>query len=342
MTKKGKAEKIKEELYMLSVVIIGRNEEERLNELFSSLPAGEFFEWIYVDSDSSDRSVEIALSHGAKVFKVEKDSVYGPGTGRYIGTKEAYGRWVLYLDGDMAFREEFRPFMEKVIFEKDLPAASVGFAGRTLNRYLDQGGAIVAERDYAVLTRAETGPAESWGRPVNYHGGAVLYRRDKLLEAGSWNPAVYQLEEVDLLSRIVSRGGIVRAVDLPMADHYTPWLGTWEKLKLNFLPQWRGKKLYGAGQVVAARLKEGGFLSFVRCYPYPFVVLAGLMTVPFLYLLWPPLPLLLNLAIAAWLAIFKRWYFYLVYLGNLLQIMRGLLRYRPFEPRYRRVKKGPF
>ncbi len=321
----------------LSVVVIGRNEAERLPALFSSLPPGDDIQWIYVDSRSDDQSVQVALEHGAEVYLVEQGSVYAPGTGRYIGTKEAAGRWILYLDGDMVLRGEFRQFLERLKKAGELPARTAGFVGRTCNRYLDDRGRVVAVRDCVTLAQREMGAVEKWGKPAGYHGGAVLYLRDCVLRAGSWNPAVYQLEEIDLYSRIRSAGGQVRAVDLPMADHYTPYLTAAEKIKLNFLPRWRGKKLYGAGQVVAARAGEGTLLRFIGSYPYPFIVFSGLVTAPLFYLVWPPLPLLTNAAIAAWLGLTRKWYYYLVYLGNLLQIARGLRRYRPFTPKYRKI-----
>ena len=180
-------------------------------------------------------------------------------------------------------------------------------------------------------------PVEDWGKPASYHGGAVLYLREAVIGAGNWNPAVYQLEEIDLYSRIWARGGTVRAVDLPMVYHYTPYLSTWERMKLNFLPQWQGKKLFGAGQVVAARFKEGGLIAFIQIYPYPFLIFMGLILSPLFYFFWPYLPIFINLAIMAWLGLTKKWYYYLVYLGNLLQMFRGLCRYKPFEPRYNKL-----
>jgi len=328
----------------LSVVVIGRNEERRLPELFRSLPEGDDVEWIYVDSHSADQSVEIALAGGAKVYQVAEGSVCGPGTGRYIGTREASGSWILYLDGDMVLREDFISFLERLKrFEIGgggvLPPGTAGFVGRTRNRCLDQKGRVAEVRDYVVLAPKEMGPVEEWGRPAGYHGGAVLYRREEVLKAGSWNPAVCQLEEIDLYSRVRARSGTVRAVDLPMVDHYAPYLGLAERLKLNFLPRYRGKNLYGAGQVVAARYRAGDLLSLIRCYPYPFVVLAGLVLIPPLYLIWKPLPVLVNLAIIVWTGATRKWYYYLVYLGNLFQILRGLNRYRPFEPEYKRIVK---
>lgn len=330
----------------LSIVVIGRNEEEHLSGLFRSLPRDEGIEWIYIDSCSDDQSVTIALDHGARVYLVDATSVYAPGTGRYVGTLEARGNWILYLDGDMTLRNEFALFIEKLRAAKNgtsenewgVPDEVAAFVGRTRNIMLSNTGEVIAERDYAVLSLREMGTADEWGRPAAYHGGAVLYRRDMVLEAGNWNPALYQLEEIELFSRVRASGGTLRAVDLPMADHYTPYLSFSERLLLNFLPQWQGKKLYGAGQVVAARLKEGGLLSFIRIYPYPFVVFGGLILSPLFFFVWPPLPLLINLLIATWIGYTKKWYFYLVYLGNLLQIFRGLRHYSRFIPTYKEIK----
>ncbi len=325
----------------LSVVVIGRNESRNLPGLFASLPSSAQIEWIYVDSHSEDDSAKVALKHGAAVFLLDRESVYAPGTGRYIGTREARGRWILYLDGDMVLRQEFADFISRLEAEDKagtdgLPPGTAAFVGRTINRFTAPDGQVSRERDYVTLPKRDMGPPESWGKPAGYHGGAVLYLKEAVIAAGNWNPAVYQLEEIDLCSRVKAAGGYLRAIDLPMVYHYTPYLGIADRLKLNFYPQWKGKKLYGAGQVVSARLTEGGIISFLRCYPYPFIVLAGLVFAPLLYFAWPPLPILVNLAIFAWFAVTKKWYYYLVYLGNLLQIFRGLGRYRRFEPTYRK------
>ncbi|MBM4236641.1 MAG: glycosyltransferase [Firmicutes bacterium] len=320
----------------LSVVVIGRNEAKNLPQLFDSLPAGSDLEWLYIDSGSTDGSPETALKRGARVIVLNEQSVYAPATGRFVGTLEAKGRWVLYLDGDMLLSMQFKAFLKKIRQrESAIPAATAGFVGYTTNCYLDEGGNAVGRREHVVFGQKEAGSADIWGKPVGYHGGAVLYLRKAVLEAGNWNPALSQLEEIELLSRIKAKGKEVRAVDLPMVEHHTPYLSLRQKLLLNFLPTWRGKNLCGAGQVVAARLREGNLFGFIRIYPYPFLIFFGLATAPALYFLWPPLPLLVNLLIALWIAFHKRWYFYLVYLGNIIQICYGLTRYRPFKPGYR-------
>ncbi len=330
---------VKQKTAWLTVVIIGRNEELRLPDLFASLPEEIISNIIYVDSGSTDSSVNIALANGARVFRVERGSVYGPGTGRYVGTVEARGDWVLYLDGDMVLKEEFVCFIKKLMV--NLPGIKediAGFIGRTRNLYLDDYNTVRAVRDYVVLPANMMGSIQELGRPVDYHGGAVLYRRSAVVNAGNWNPAVLQLEEIDLYCRVKALGSHIRAVDVPMADHYTPYLSIRSKLSMNFFPRWGEKKFWGAGQVVAYHWKRGTLFRFIKCYPYPFVVLAGLLTLPLFFTGYYLLPLGLNLAIAVVIGLKTKWYYYLVYLGNLFQMIRGLGKYRYFIPFYREIK----
>jgi len=323
----------------LSVVVIGKNEAKNLQQLFDSLPAGSDLERLYIDSGSTDGSADIALQAGANVFILDAYSVFAPGTGRYVGTLEAKGRWILYLDGDMVLDKQFAKFIELLRQkEAEIPPSTVGFFGHTVNRFIDIKGNTTGYLDNVVFAKSEAAPVECWGKAARYHGGAVLYRREEVLRAGNWNPALNQLEEIDLLSRITAKGKAVRALDLPMVEHVTFRLSIQDRVMINFMPAWKGKKLYGAGQVVAARIREGGLLFFIKSYPYPFVVIAGLAVTPLLYLVWAPLPLLVNGIIAAWIGIIKRWYFYLVYLGNVLQICYGFRRYHPFKPGYGKYK----
>ncbi len=321
----------------LSIVVVGRNEAANLSQLFESLPKTEDRELIYVDSQSEDESIEIALQWGAKVYLVEENSVYAPATGRFVGTKEAAGLWILYLDGDMILEEDFRAFLVLLQSAEDIPPHTAGFVGRTKNIYRAEDGSIITERDYVCLSRREMGSLETWGRKAAYHGGAVLYLREEVLRAGNWNPAVSQLEEVDLCSRISASGVILRAVDLPMVRHNTEYTRLSERLIKNFSFTRQERKNFGAGEVVAARIKEGTLRQFVVFYPYPFLIFSGLITAPLLYYLWTPLLLLVNILIALWIGYRKKWYYYLVYLGNLLQIIRGIWRYSPFVPKYRRI-----
>jgi glycosyltransferase involved in cell wall biosynthesis len=84
------------EALQISVVIITHNEEANLARTLASVKAiaGEI---IVVDSGSTDRTVEIAKSHGAKVF-VEEWKGYAAQKNSAI--EKAVGNWILSLDAD--------------------------------------------------------------------------------------------------------------------------------------------------------------------------------------------------------------------------------------------------
>src|SRR6201987_874356 len=84
----------------LSVVIITHNEEANLGRTLESvkpLVADGKGEIIVVDSGSTDRTVEIAKSFGAKVF-IEEWKGYAAQKNSAID--KATGEWILSLDAD--------------------------------------------------------------------------------------------------------------------------------------------------------------------------------------------------------------------------------------------------
>lgn len=87
---------------LLSVVIITKNEEANLPRTLESvkpLVANGHGEIIVVDSGSTDRTVEIAKSYGAKVFVEEWK---GFAAQKNSAIEKAAGEWVLSLDADEA------------------------------------------------------------------------------------------------------------------------------------------------------------------------------------------------------------------------------------------------
>ena len=94
----------------LSVVIITYNEEANIARTLASvqpLVAGGKGEIIAVDSGSTDRTVEIAESYGAKVF-IEEWKGYAAQKNSAI--EKAAGDWILSLDADEEVGEGAREF----------------------------------------------------------------------------------------------------------------------------------------------------------------------------------------------------------------------------------------
>jgi glycosyltransferase involved in cell wall biosynthesis len=92
----------------LSVVLITLNEEQNLGRTLASvqpLVADGAGEIIVVDSGSTDRTVEIAKSFGAKVFVEEWK---GFAAQKNSAIEKAIGEWILSLDADEEMTEELR------------------------------------------------------------------------------------------------------------------------------------------------------------------------------------------------------------------------------------------
>ena len=94
----------------ISVVIPTLNSEKTIGiTVKSALSVTD--EVIVVDSFSSDRTVEIAEKEGARVLQLRGSRLIA----RIEGAKVASGDYVVNLDSDMYFSENFKGFEEKVI-----------------------------------------------------------------------------------------------------------------------------------------------------------------------------------------------------------------------------------
>lgn len=90
----------------LSAVIITKNEEVNIARAVKSVSFAD--EVIIVDAESTDRTVEIAKSLGAKVF-LRPWPGYGPQ--KNFGAQQTSGKWLLFIDAD----EEVTPELAQEI-----------------------------------------------------------------------------------------------------------------------------------------------------------------------------------------------------------------------------------
>lgn len=98
----------------LSVIIIAKDEEEKIGDCLKSVKFAD--EIILVDTGSKDKTVDIAKKRGAKIVKYTKGS-YSDWRNR--GLEEAGGEWVLYVDADErvtpSLRDEVIQLINKAI-----------------------------------------------------------------------------------------------------------------------------------------------------------------------------------------------------------------------------------
>jgi glycosyltransferase involved in cell wall biosynthesis len=121
---------------LLSVAIITCDEERNLPRTLASVSFAD--EIIVVDSGSTDRTVEIARSFGAKVFSREWP---GFAAQKNFAIAQCSGDWILSLDADEELSPELRTQMRRLLPTN--PPADAYFLNRRnlfLNRWIKHGG----------------------------------------------------------------------------------------------------------------------------------------------------------------------------------------------------------
>ena len=193
---------------LISVVVIGRNEGLRLAACLKSIRAmhavGFETEIIYVDSDSSDGSTEMAVAMGARVLRVKPDRP-SAALGRNAGWRAARGEFILFLDGDTLLHPDF--------------------ARRALSEFLDPGVAITWGH------RRELAPRQSiYVRVLDldwiyapgdseFCGGDAMMRREVLEQVDGFDQSLIAGEEPEMCRRIRAHGYRIVHIDAPMTRH---------------------------------------------------------------------------------------------------------------------------
>lgn len=195
-------------LRSLAVVVIGRNEGERLTRcLVSVAPIGagfDLFEIIYVDSNSTDDSVARARKVGARVIVLPPGSTTAA-RGRNAGWRATTAGLVLFLDGDTVLHP--------------------GFVAKALEHFSDRQIAVVWGH------RREMAPESSiYNRVLDFDwiyapgisqfcGGDALVRREALEEVDGYDDTLIAGEEPEMCRRLTALGYKILHIDAPMTAH---------------------------------------------------------------------------------------------------------------------------
>jgi glycosyltransferase involved in cell wall biosynthesis len=121
----------------VSVVIITKNEEANLGRTLASVTWAE--ERIVMDSGSTDRTLEIARQHGAKIFQETWKGYAGQ---KNSAMAKASGDWVLSLDADEEVSPELATKIREVTrrTESDVSGYFIGRRNFFLGRWIRHGG----------------------------------------------------------------------------------------------------------------------------------------------------------------------------------------------------------
>lgn len=183
-----------------SIIIIGKNSKKILEEcilhLKSSLKSSSFvnkYEIIYVDSNSSDNSVQIANEFKIKTIEII-DGYTTASIGRYLGNKYATYENLVFIDSDMYLDEDW--------FNSSF-------------KYYEKYGAIIGER-HEKLYKNDVVVKEI---PKFYNineveiasniGGFLMIKKE-LIKGINYTPIIKNEEEKDFYAKFYDKAKIYR------------------------------------------------------------------------------------------------------------------------------------
>lgn len=182
----------------ITFIIIGRNEENYLPLSVGAVAALGFDkEIIYVDNGSTDRSVEVAVAHGAKVIVIEDVSL---GALRNVGAKNSTGSRLCFLDADVVVDEKWFQRQQEILDDD-----CVACVCAPEKWYGDHPTWV--EKSWLIHGMEQTDAAETvqWCSTQ-----AMTIKKEAFFEIGGFNETLKTCEDYDLGMRLSRRYKIVR------------------------------------------------------------------------------------------------------------------------------------
>jgi len=194
----------------VAAIVIGRNEGDRLVRCLASLE-GRAAPVIYVDSGSTDGSLEVARATGAEVVELDLSRPFTAARARNAGLArleelDPSGVYVQFLDGDCELRDGW---LEAALAEIGTNPWIAVVCGRRRERFPE---ASLWNR----LTDME------WDTVIgeaNACGGDALMRRTVLRAVGGYREDLIAGEEPEMCYRMRAKGWRIRRIDAEMTWH---------------------------------------------------------------------------------------------------------------------------
>lgn len=241
-----------EDQVKLSVIAVGRNESLHIERCLQSLIKGtkrfSDHEILYIDSASSDNTVETAKKFPIKIYQLKPDWPLSASAGRYIGCLHARGDYLFFIDGDTIL---YHNWLEKgVSYLQENP--DVGAVAGSVHEIFEN------ETGQQVGFMKHRYGHQNTPREEKTMGGIALYRRSILNQVGTFNPFLAADEEPELGFRIRRAGyKLIRLPDT-MAITYGPERQTFRELFRRY-----HSKLFAYGTTLRYCQKNGFFKQYL-------------------------------------------------------------------------------
>jgi len=222
---------------MISFIVIGFNEENYLNNcllsVFETINKNEItdYEVIYVDSNSTDNSIDIALSHEeVKVIKLIGKS--NSADARNVGASNSSGDILIFIDGDMQLQWQF---INKVI-DVDGNLIYNFVSGQFINFLYDNNGKFLSKKRYF--------PNLTEDRYEDTTGGLFIINHFLWKEMGGMKSKYRKSQDLDFGFRMAKNGHKLLRKKEIMAFHHTV---DYKNRQRMWKDLFRGNTMYGRG-----------------------------------------------------------------------------------------------
>jgi glycosyltransferase involved in cell wall biosynthesis len=186
----------------ITFVVIGRNEAPNLSRCFVSIKEISS-NIIFVDSDSSDSSLEIAKTHGISKIVELRSNHYSAGLGRFAGAELVETRLIQFIDGDQTI-------------EADWPSCAVEFLNKNEKAAVVHG----YKKEFKINYEDFTIKSDKKDHRPDYLQGSFCVVKEIYTAAGGFDFRFIGQEERDLYIRIHSMGHEVWYHHALMASHF--------------------------------------------------------------------------------------------------------------------------
>lgn len=176
---------------MLSVVIIAKNEQDRIKTCLESVKWAD--EVLIIDNGSTDNTLKVVKNYTEKVFELKSDDFSRI---RNFGMERAKGDWVLYIDADERVLNSLRRELQEI-------AANTTFSAYAISRQNIIFGKKVNYGPYKhdwVIRLLRKDKFETWVGKVHEYpkfDGKLGYTKNKLLHLTHRNVDQFILKSLE-------------------------------------------------------------------------------------------------------------------------------------------------
>lgn len=238
----------------VSFIVIARNQAATvaasLDSAFRAARSARLlsFEVIYVDSNSSDGSVQMVQKRfGGTVNIMGLTGAMNAGIARNVGASVAKGNVLFFIDGDM----EISPDFLREVLDEHNGLLHPLVTGQLPEKLYDAGGKPIGDAPdrYRIRTRHF--------RPEL--GGVFLIDRTLFRSSGGFASELRCNEDLDLGLRLARAGTLALAIPRPIATHHTVEYLEWARL----IPMIRTGSLFYPGVLFRRHITNRFYLPIL-------------------------------------------------------------------------------